>query len=275
MATTQVSQRQIVDGAINDAKVASGAAIASSKLADGANWIKRDGSVAMTNTLNMGSQLISSLQTPSASTDAATKGYVDTIYNQIPQMFKWKGSTKASTTANITISNPGTAVFDGITLSTNDLLFVFNQTAPAENGIYVFNGSGVALTRALNMDAWTEVPGAMVVVEQGTLNADHIYLCTSDQGGTIGTTAINWININTTGLASSNFVDAEVPSGSINGSNTTFTLANTPTAGSEKVYLNGVRLFVGGSNDYTISGATITMAAAPLTGERIIVDYRK
>ncbi len=71
MATTQIVQRQIADGAINDAKVQAGANIATSKLADGANFIKRDGSVAMTGALNLGSQLITNLQTPSAGTDAA------------------------------------------------------------------------------------------------------------------------------------------------------------------------------------------------------------
>lgn len=68
------------------------------------------------------------------------------------------------------------------------------------------------------------------------------------------------------------FADGEVPSGAINGSNVTFTLANTPTAGSVKVYLNGIRLKA--TSDYTISGATITMTYAPDTGSTLLADYR-
>ena len=38
---TQIQQRQIADGAINDLKITAGASIASSKLADGANFVKK------------------------------------------------------------------------------------------------------------------------------------------------------------------------------------------------------------------------------------------
>lgn len=69
------------------------------------------------------------------------------------------------------------------------------------------------------------------------------------------------------------FVDGEVPSGAVNSSNVTFTLANTPTVGSVKVYNNGLRLKV--TTDYTISGGTITFVVAPTTLDSIICDYRR
>ena len=67
-------------------------------------------------------------------------------------------------------------------------------------------------------------------------------------------------------------VDGEVPSGTINGVNSIFTLANTPSTGSLKVYLNGFRL----TNliDFTLSGSTITMLAIPFTGDIFVCDYR-
>lgn len=74
-------------------------------------------------------------------------------------------------------------------------------------------------------------------------------------------------------IAATSWVSGEVPSGTINGSNTAFTLSQTPTSGSEIVYLNGVRQQRGGSNDYTISGDTITFISAPLSGDVILVDY--
>ena len=275
MASTTIKQRQIEDGAINDAKIQAGAAIASSKLADGSNFIKKDGTVTMTGALNMGSQGVTNLATPSAGTDAANKNYVDTAISNLNSLFDSKGSARAATTANVTIAVPGTAVFDGITLSNGDRLFVRAQTLAQENGLYVFNGSASALTRVTEMDTWAEIPGAFFAVEEGSTYADTIWLCTSNQGGTLGTTAITFQQIVTTGLQSSNFVDKEIPSGSINGSNTSFTLANTPIGGSEHIYLNGMLQESGAGNDYTISGTAITFITAPLTGEKIRVSYRK
>lgn len=76
----------------------------------------------------------------------------------------------------------------------------------------------------------------------------------------------------TIGNSPAAFVDGEVPGGSINGSNVTFTLANTPTSGSPHLFLNGLRLVL--NTDYSISGLTITMGSAPQTADSLIVDYR-
>lgn len=275
MATTQVVQRQIADGAINDAKVAAGANIASSKLADGANFIKKDGSVAFTGNQSLGGNSITNLATPSGNNDAANKSYVDTAVANLNSVFDTKPSARLATTGNINISNPGTASFDGGTANNGDILFVRAQSAPAENGLYTFNGSGSALTRISQMDAWAEIPGAFFAVEEGSTYADTLWICTANQGGTLGTTAVTFQQVNAAGLTASNFVDKEIPSGSINGSNTAFTLANTPVSGSEHVYLNGILQESGAGNDYTISGTTITMATAPLSGEKLRVSYRK
>lgn len=275
MAATQIVQRQIADGAINDAKVAAGAAIASSKLADGGNFIKKDGSVAFTGNQSMGGNSITNLATPSGSNDAANKSYVDTAVAGLNSIFDSKPSAKAATTGNIDLSNPGTSSFDSVSLSNGEILFVRAQSAPAENGLYTFNGSGSALTRISEMDAWAEIPGALFAVEEGSTYADTVWFCTANQGGTLGTTAITFQQVNASGLTASNFVDKEIPSGSINGSNTAFTLANTPVSGSEHVYLNGVLQESGAGNDYTISGTAITMATAPLSGEKLRVSYRK
>ena len=160
-------------------------------------------------------------------------------------------------------------------LLTGDRILIKDQVAPAENGIYIVVASG-APTRVADMDTWAEVPGAFVAVEEGTANADTIWLCTANQGGTLNTTAITWQQIPTSaGLSNTNFVDKEVPSGAINGANVTYVLANTPIAGSEHIYLNGILQESGAGNDYTISGATITYLTAPLTGDKLRASYRK
>ena len=73
----------------------------------------------------------------------------------------------------------------------------------------------------------------------------------------------------------SNFVTGETPGGLVNGANTTFTLANTPVAGSQEVFLNGILLDPGAGNDYTISGLTITMLVTPQTNDKVRASYRK
>ena len=277
MATTQIVQRQIADGAINDAKVQAGAAIATSKLADGANFIKKDGSVAMTGALDMGSQLITNVQTPGSGTDAANKNYVDTQIGNLNSLFDAKGSVRVATTGAGTLATSfeNGDTIDGVVLLTGDRILIKDQVAPAENGIYIVVASG-APTRVADMDTWAEVPGAFVAVEEGTANADTIWLCTANQGGTLNTTAITWQQIPTSaGLSNTNFVDKEVPSGAINGANVTYVLANTPVAGSEHIYLNGILQESGAGNDYTISGATITYLTAPLTGDKLRASYRK
>ncbi len=72
-----------------------------------------------------------------------------------------------------------------------------------------------------------------------------------------------------------NVVVNETPSGTVNGTNAAFTLANTPVSGKVLVFRNGQLQIEGGGEDYTISGATITFVSAPATGSKIRVTYIK
>lgn len=274
---TQISGNQIKDGAIDNNKVAAGAGIETTKLADGGSFVKKEGTVPFTGDQSMGGNKLTNLGTPNpGSSDAATTSYVDNAIAALNSLFDSKPSVRVASTGNVNISNPGTSTFDGITISSGDRVLLKNQSTTSQNGIYVFNGSSSPMTRATDMDAWTEVPGAFVAVEEGSTNADTIWLCSADQGGTLGSSAIAWQQIPTTaGLLNSNFVVRETPSGSINGSNTSFSLANSPVVGSEELYLNGLLQEQGAGKDYTISGTTITMAAAPVSGDVLKVSYRK
>ena len=69
-------------------------------------------------------------------------------------------------------------------------------------------------------------------------------------------------------------VQREVPSGLVNGANTTFTLTLTPVAiSSVQVLLNGILQIEGALGDYTISGNTITFNEAPALAQDLIVIY--
>ena len=91
-----------------------------------------------------------------------------------------------------------------------------------------------------------------------------------DEGEILTAAEIAWVQaMAVSGVA----VENETPSGAVNGSNKTFTLANTPIAGSTRLYRSGLRLKL--TSDYTVATATITLNEAPEVGENLIIDYRK
>jgi hypothetical protein len=124
-------------------------------------------------------------QDPVAALDLATKQYVDAVAQGLDP----KASCVAATTANITLS--GTQTIDGVALIAGDRCLVKDQTLSQNNGIYLVAAG--AWTRATDMDNWLEVPGAFTFIEQGTAYADTGWVCTSNAGGTLGTTPITWV----------------------------------------------------------------------------------
>lgn len=70
-------------------------------------------------------------------------------------------------------------------------------------------------------------------------------------------------------------VYGETPSGAIDGTNPTYTLAATPNSGTLRLYHNQGRMREGARNDYTLSGLTITMTFNPETSDTLLADYDK
>jgi hypothetical protein len=144
---------------------------------------------------------------PTSAMHAVTKQYADGLALNLGK----RGVVRFKTTANVSLSGGGLAngtTHDGVTAVTGNLVLVGSQTAPAENGVYVVPATGAA-SRDTNFDTYNEYPGSLLVVEEGTVNADSIWLCTSNDGGTLGTTAINFSQSTATGalLASNNLSD--------------------------------------------------------------------
>jgi hypothetical protein len=123
--------------------------------------------------------------TPTASTDAANKLYVDTLAQGIrthePVAVATTGTLAAITSGTVTYSNGtsgvgatltlGTAltVLDGYTLQNNDRILVKNETTAEHNGIYVWATGGTVLTRATDMDDVSEILGGdFFFVQNGT-----------------------------------------------------------------------------------------------------------
>jgi hypothetical protein len=138
--------------------------------------------------VDVNSSRITNLAAPDASTDAATKAYVDSVAEGL----HIHASAKAATVANINIATDLEAgdVLDNVTLVAGDRVLVKNQNTASENGIYVVQASGAA-TRALDFDSPAEVDGGdFIFVTGGAINGDTGWVQTSDTVATIGTDPI-------------------------------------------------------------------------------------
>ena len=127
--------------------------------------------------VSLNSQKITSLATPTATTDAATKGYVDSV----SQGLDVKDSVKVATTANITLS--GTQTIDGVAVSADERVLVKDQSTASQNGLYLCKAS--TWERTTDLAAGANAAGMFTFVEQGTVNAENGFVCTSDSGSAV------------------------------------------------------------------------------------------
>ena len=118
--------------------------------------------------------------------DAATVAQL----NSAVEGLAWKDSARVSTQSNVNLASPGASV-DGITMVANDRVLVRAQTAGAENGLYIWNGAAVAMTRSLDATTFSELEQAIVTVEEGT-SAGASYRQTA-VNGTLGSTTITFV----------------------------------------------------------------------------------
>jgi len=136
----------------------------------------------------MGSQRITGVATPTADTDAATKGYVDAAINGTD----WKQSVRVGTTANITLS--GLQTIDGISVLAGNRVLVKDQTTASANGIYA--AASGAWTRTADADVSAEVTaGLSVMVEEGTTLSGTQWRLSTTGTITLGTTALAFAQI--------------------------------------------------------------------------------
>jgi hypothetical protein len=185
-----VTEGKIADGAVTNVKVSASAAIAQSKIADLTTDLAAKLPLAggtMTGAIAMGTNKITGLGTPTDSTDAATKAYVDAVTEGL----HIHPAAIAATTENVTLASSleNGDTLDGITLATGDRILVKNQTTTSENGIYVVQASGQP-TRAADFDSAAEVDsGDFIFVSLGTVNGSTGWVQTN-KPATIGTDPI-------------------------------------------------------------------------------------
>jgi len=124
-----------------------------------------------TASVNLNSQKIINLATPTNATDAANKDYVDSVSQGLDP----KNSVHVATTTNLNLSSPGGTI-DGVTM------------------VYVWNGAASAMTRATDADSVTKLNGgAFVFVEEGNTYATTGWVLQQPAGTyVLGTTALTW-----------------------------------------------------------------------------------
>lgn len=146
---------------------------------------------------------------------AAVPGRWETNAASTGSSSDYKNSVKAVTTGNLagtyaagvlTLTATGAlAAQDGITMAVGDRLGLVAQTAGLENGIFTITvlgttGVSAVLTRATDADSDAEVtPDLQFRVEQGTLNADALYVLDVNGPVTVGSTALVFIRVSQEG----------------------------------------------------------------------------
>ena len=210
----------------------------------GSTWVAETGSTARAslglgtistqaaNSVAITGGTITGLGAPSSGSDAANKTYVDDLVAGL----KTRIITRAATTGNITLSSDlqNGDTLDGVTLATGNKVLVKDQTDATENGIYNVVASGTA-TRDTDYDTVAELAGQLVIVQEGSTNADKIFLCTTDSDGTLGSTNITYTQVTPSNTGT-------VTSIGLTQSGSEFTISGTPVTSAGNITIDVNRI---------------------------------
>lgn len=160
--------------------------------------------VAGSQTVDMGGNKVTNIGTPTQSTDAVTKAYVDGVKQalDIKDSVRVASQSNLSSTYNngssgvgatLTADGNGAITVDSVALASGNRVLVKAQTDASENGIYSVTTVGdvsnpYVLTRTTDADSSSEVTGGMFTfVEEGS-DADAGFVLSNITGSaTIGT----------------------------------------------------------------------------------------
>ena len=130
--------------------------------------------------------------TPTADAHFAIKSYVDGV----AQGLDIKEAARVATTANITLS--GTQTIDGVSVVADDRVLVKDQSTASQNGMYLCKAS--TWVRTDDLAAGVDAAGAFTFVEQGSVNADIGFVCTSNKGSAVvGTNNLSFSTFSSSG----------------------------------------------------------------------------
>jgi hypothetical protein len=150
-------------------------------------------------TVDVSNKRITGLATPTDSTDAATKGYVDAS----SQGLDIKNSVRVSTTTNIDLTAGGLLTIDGVTTVAGDRVLVKAQTNKIQNGIYIVAVGAWARSGDAYLDGQL-TPGSFTFIEEGTTYHDSGWVISTNGTITIGTSVIEWTQFSGAGQLTAN-----------------------------------------------------------------------
>jgi hypothetical protein len=202
---------------------------------------------------------------PVGNNDLTTKLYVDSLALGI----SWKQPVAAATLAsNITLS--GAQTIDGVAVVAGDRVLVKNQTAPAENGIYI--AAAGAWSRSPDANDWDEMVSALVFVESGTQSGSAWY-CPIQPGGTLGTTAVTWNNFSVGGVYFAGTGLNLSGGDTFNISNTTVTAASYGSASAVPTFTVNAQGQLTAAADANIAIAATQITSGTLDSGRLSGSY--
>ena len=180
LAASSVNSSKIVDDSIVNADINSSAAIDSSKIHDG----------TISNTEFGYLNGVSSAIQTQIDTKAATSYVNDAVAGLRTRII-----AECASTANVVIASALEAgdTIDGVTLVEGDRVLLKDQSTASENGLYTAVGSGAgAASRDIQFNSIEELSGQMIVVDQGSVNDNKIFLCTTNNTASLGSDSITY-----------------------------------------------------------------------------------
>jgi filamentous hemagglutinin len=156
------------------------------------------------NVVNFNGAKLTGLAEPENASDAATRGYVDSVAQGLhvhppvdvattANLATLSGGTVTPATQTLTLSVALPATIDGYTWTADETrILVKDEAATQNNGIYTINGAGTILTRTADANAAADMGGGdFVFVVHGTLYGDTGWVQT-ELVATLGTSPIVW-----------------------------------------------------------------------------------
>lgn len=151
--------------------------------------------LTLTDTLDMGDNLITNVATPVSSTDAVNMAYVDALLTGL----KWKEPVMCIAVADVATLSGLTTVIDDVNLDVDGYrVLLSNQTDATENGIWEIHDT--AWTRPTDFDTGDGAANSAVFIMQGTTYADTAWVCTTDTPhDVIGTDELTFVQFSGSG----------------------------------------------------------------------------
>lgn len=213
---------------------------------------------APTASVSMNSQKITGLLAGTNPTDAVNLSQAQALSGGIASI---KAPVRVATSANVNLASPGTTI-DGVTMANGERFLAYGQSTGTQNGIYVFNGSGSAATRATDADETGEIlDGTVVVVGEGT-NASKQMMQTATPSGAIGTWTQTWIVSNVSGTAYDAGNGLQLTGQTFSVKKDTTDANNYLTVTADGVGVGTTPVVLGGTGATTAAGARTNLGAA-------------